>query len=435
MENESGAAQRPIIADIRKNIRQLQAIAAFIFITLFAVILRYLYKPVSDRVAFIPEVSITLILIIILVLTSIGFYLLRTVSRRILTNIGKYSTQLDNILTMTRDVREEVHIDILYEKIIDYSLSLTGSDAGSILLLDGDNLVFQVVRGEKAIDLLGTMRPKDRGIAGWVAEHSSPLLIDNAGAEPRFDQEVDSITDTLPGSLLCVPLSTKTGVIGVIELLSRKEGFYTAKDEEIISYLADQAAVSIAGARFVEDQKNYEIHLTDILLEAIDYQIPEKVGHSKRVAMYSNIIANAIHLSEERKKRLYFAGLLHDVGFLKIKGDESFVRQEYQKHSVIGYEMIKPINFYSDISPFILYHHEKYDGTGYPSGLSGEDIPLEARIIAIAEAFDAMVSSTSYKIPLDFDSAIQELKRNAGSQFDFWLVDVFVANISAEQLP
>ena len=318
---------------------------------------------------------------------------------------------------------------------MDYSLSLTGSDAGSILLLDGNNLVFQVIRGEKAIDLLGTIRSKEQGIAGWVAEHGSPLRIGSAAAESRFDPEIDSLTDTLPGSLLCVPLATKTGVIGVIELLNRKEEFYTAKDEEIISYLADQAAVSISGAKFLEDQKNYEIHLTDILLEAIDYQIPEKMGHSKRVAMYSNIVANAIHLPEEKRKRLYFAGLLHDVGFLKIKGDETFVRQEYQKHPVIGFEMIKPINFYTDIAPFILHHHEKYDGTGYPSGLSGEEIPLEARIIAIAEAFDAMVSSTSYKIPLDFDSAIKELKRNAGSQFDFWLVDVFVNNISEEHLP
>ena len=134
-------------------------------------------------------------------------------------------------------------------------------------------------------------------------------------------------------------------------------------------------------------------------------------------------------------KRLYFACLSHDVGFLRIKADEN-----YQSRRISGnilqsaMKYISPINFYADIAPFILHHHERYDGFGYPEGLKGEGIPLESRIIAIAEAFDAMVSETSYKVPLDFDSAVLELQRNAGSQFDFWLVEVFVNNITTEHL-
>jgi HD-GYP domain-containing protein (c-di-GMP phosphodiesterase class II) len=85
-------------------------------------------------------------------------------------------------------------------------------------------------------------------------------------------------------------------------------------------------------------------------------------------------------MSEEEQKRLYFAGLLHDVGFLRIKADENYQREYFTRHPVIGYEMIRPINFYADIAPLILYHHERYDGSGYPKGLKGEVIPLEARI-------------------------------------------------------
>ena len=95
-----------------------------------------------------------------------------------------------------------------------------------------------------------------------------------------------------------------------------------------------------------------------------------------------------------------------------------YSKEEFMRHPVVGYEMIKPINFYADIAPYILHHHERYDGYGYPSQLKGGEIPLVSRIISIAEAFDAMTSDTSYKIPISLEAALEELTKNAGTQFD-----------------
>jgi transcriptional regulator with GAF, ATPase, and Fis domain len=264
---------------------------------------------------FLPDISITLIIGIILFLTVIGFYMWGVVTRRIISSIEKYRNRLDRILTITKDLREELYGDILLNKIMDYSISITQSDAGSILLAEDNDLAVRVVRGGKGDELIGMTIPKGKGIAGWVAEKGQPVRLSDVKGDERFNPEVDEITGYQTKSVLCVPLTMKTGVVGVVELLNKKDGLYSERDEEIIAYLADQAAISLARARFYEDQKNYEIHLTDILLESMDFQIPEKIGHSKRVAKYSNIIAKAINMSEEEQKRLYFACLLHDVGF------------------------------------------------------------------------------------------------------------------------
>jgi HD superfamily phosphodiesterase/membrane protein implicated in regulation of membrane protease activity len=433
MSKQAKSDKTSIIEEIRAKLRFLNLIAAFIVLTLLAVILRYLFKPFSEALDFLPDISITLIIVIILILTIAGFIMWRTVSQKIIRSIEKYRERLDTIFTVTKDMREETYGDILIDKIISYGISLTQSDAGFVLLKDDSNFAFRIVKGPARDTLIGTPFLKEKGIAGWVLKNGKSLNIPNVTDDKRFDASVDALSGDQTKAVLSVPLSTKKGMLGVIEL-SKQEGSYSDRDTELLAYLADQAATSLVQTQFHEDQKNYEIHITDILLKAIDAHIPEKRGHSHRVAKYSNIIAKAINMSEEKKKRLYLASLLHDIGFLRIKAEEMLTREDCIKHSVIGYEMIRPINFYADITPFILHHHERYDGSGYPAKLQGEAIPLEARIIAIAEAFDAMTSGSYYKVPVKLDEAVRELEENAGTQFDASLVEAFTKNILPDHL-
>lgn len=433
MADENRKDYSSAIQEISKKIRLSLSIITFVIITLFAVIVKYLYVPISSYLNFLPDISVTVIIVITFLLSLLGLYLSMMISRKVFRIIKDYSTRLERILNITMDLREEIYGDILLEKIMDYALSITRSDAGSILLIDNDKLIFKIVKGEKAEKLIGTSVEKGKGISGWVAETGIPVRIPDVSKDKRFNSSIDTLTGYQTKSILCMPLKTKSGVIGVLELLNKTdERPYRERDEEIITYLAEQAAISIIKTKFYEDQKNYEIHLTEMLLEAIDFHITEKSGHSRRVARYGNLIAKGLSMSDEEKKRLYFASLLHDIGFLKINPDDAYKKEEYIKHPVIGYEMIKPINFYADIAPIILHHHERFDGYGYPSQLKGEDIPLEARIIAVAETFDAMISTMSYRVPVSFSKAVEELKRNAGTQFDPELVDIFVNNIEPQ---
>lgn len=436
MEKEMGIKGTSLISEIRQKFRYLNTMAAAITAALLAVII-YLYISAGRDTGFLSNASIPLLIIMALAisLAAAGFYIARLLSMQIITGIAGYSSRLDHILnTITKDVRDEIYGDILLNKIMDYSLSITNSDAGSVLLLEGDKLVFKIIKGEKTDILTNTAIPKDKGIAGWVVKNCRPLRIADTTADERFYPDIDNMTGYQTKSLLCVPLVTKEGTAGVIELLNKKDGFYTERDEEILTYIADQAAISLARAKFYEDQKNYEIHLTNILLQAMDNQLPERAGHSRRTARLSNIMAGALALPERKKKRLHLASLLHDIGFLKINADNTFQPENFIRHPVIGYELISQINFYADIAPFILYHHERYDGKGYPAALNGEAIPVESRIIAIAEAFDSMMSGVSYKVPVNFNLAVGELRRCAGTQFDPELVEVFIKNLRLEQI-
>jgi putative methionine-R-sulfoxide reductase with GAF domain len=436
MTEERQTKQSSAIQEIDKKIRLSIVVLAFVVITLFSLILYHFYFTLlSDHPVFLPDISIKLILAISFILSLIGLSMSVRMSQEVIRIVHDYSNKLERMLSITRDLREEIYGDILLEKILDNAMSITKADAGSILLLEDNKLVFKIVRGEKAPKLLGTTIEKGSGIAGWVAESGKSVRISDVTSDKRFNSDIDAVIGYTTKSVLGVPLIARAEVIGVLELLNRKDGRpFRQRDEEIISYLAGQAAISILKTRFFEDQKNYEIHLTEMLLEAIDFHIVEKKGHSKRVARYSNIMARGLNLPDEQKKKLYHAALLHDVGFLKISPDDAFRKEEYMKHPVIGYEMIKPISFYADIAPFILHHHERYDGHGYPSKLKGEDIPLEARIIAIAEAFDAMISQTSYKVPMSFTEAAEELRHTSDSQFDGKLVEIFTANIDPQHI-
>lgn len=163
-------------------------------------------------------------------------------------------------------------------------------------------------------------------------------------------------------------------------------------------------------------------------------------AHCEKVAEYAAIIATELKMQPEQVKAVKLAGFLHDIGKLEVPGEilikEGPLNDEemdnIRQHPWWGINILRSFQGFNKILPAILYHHERYDGNGYPEGLAGENIPLFARIINIADSFDAMVSHRPYKRNLSLEEAIHELEKNAGSQFDPALAGIFVNVLKAQ---
>ena len=190
----------------------------------------------------------------------------------------------------------------------------------------------------------------------------------------------------------------------------------------------------------LDELKGAYITVISSLVKALEEKDMYTAGHSERVAGYSLMLADSIGMKKEEMQILKYASLLHDLGKIGIpdkilnkKGElTSEERDIINKHEIESVRILEPVKFFKECLPLILHHHERFDGKGYPHGLSAERIPLGARIIAIADTFDAMTSGRSYNQPLKTDQAVAVLKENAGTQFDPNLVKKFAEALAKE---
>jgi len=361
-------------------------------------------------------------------ITIEGYKLLSNAIKLLQRNqLAKFSSLLNSTLE-PKDIQR---------KAMEAIINVVNSEVGSLLIIDENtgDLKFEVALGDKENQIKEITLKKGEGIAGWVAMNGKPVLINDCSKDSRFSANVDKKVGFSTKNMICVPVKSKNKIIGVLQAINKKNnGKFSNDDLALLSSLSEQVAIALENARLFDELQKLFIDSAQALAEAIEKRDPYTGGHIWRVVNYSLAIGKYLNLDKESMFILKLSAILHDIG--KIGIDDHILRKpapldynEFEiikQHPLLGAEIIKRIERLSAILPGVLYHHERYDGKGYPFKLKGKDIPLIAKIIAVADTFDAICSSRPYRRGLTAEKGKQEVIRCSGTQFAPEVVKAFV---------
>jgi HD-GYP domain-containing protein (c-di-GMP phosphodiesterase class II) len=350
-------------------------------------------------------------------------------------HLGRAVERLSTIYKIGLAINSTIDIDRLFNLIVRTTTTTLNATIGYIILYDAENgclNVTNLIGSGKLLAPKTAIPMKESSVSTWVIRNRQPILIADINDTPQFDRFSDLGYERK--SLICAPLMVKGEIIGTISVVNKSDDSQFNSDEmEMLSTIAAQAAIAIKNATLYDEQQQTYLNTIQALVSAIEASDSYTKGHSERVTRYSLEIGRRLNLSADRMQILERAAILHDIG--KIGVDLSLLHKEgkltsqdirdLQQHPSIGMHILEPIEFLHDVRVCIGQHHERFDGMGYPNRIRKEEQLLEARILAIADSFDAMTSDRPYRKALSLDVAITELHENAGSQFDPDIVNVF----------
>jgi putative nucleotidyltransferase with HDIG domain len=364
---------------------------------------------------------------------------------RLLSEQAALNEKLAAILQMSRNLTADLHFDRLFELIISKVTEVMEAQRTSLYLIDWESREIWT----KVAQQIDQIRlPLGQGISGRVAETGKKINVGDAWRLTYFQRDFDLKNNFRTRSVLCLPVQNrKQERIAVIQVLNKGNGSrFDENDEFILEAFGSQVAVSLENSFLMDElQISFESSIKT-LSATVDSRHPLTAGHSQRVTEYASLIAREMGLGEEELKVIKYAALLHDIGKIGIRDDVlmkdgSFTpeeRVEMNTHSVRTRNILENFHFPRSlrrVPQIASQHHEKINGKGYPDGVSGENLPLLSKILAVADAFDALTSRRDYPKycgnttmtcePMPPARVIQILQDEAGTHFDRDVIAAF----------
>lgn len=352
-------------------------------------------------------------------------------------NTSMYIQIMERLLHVVQELSAARNLDMVMDIVRHSVRDLTGSDGATFVLREND---FCYYAQEDAISPLwkGNRFPMEACISGWVMLNRKPAIIEDIYVDSRVP--IDAYKTTFVKSLATVPIKTNNP-IGAIGCYWSERHIATPEQIKVLQVLADTAAIAMENIHY----QNIIATKAKQLEEAIDgtlFTIAKMVeqkdlytaGHQRRVAMIGLAISNEMGWSQERCESVFRAGVVHDIGKIGIPSEllskpAELTTLEFaliKTHSEAGYTILKDVPLLLPTAQIILQHHERFNGSGYPYGLKNDEILPEARILAVADVFESMISHRPYRPALGIDAAIEELVMNKEILYHPDIVEVIV---------
>lgn len=339
--------------------------------------------------------------------------------------------------------KEPLSPRVVLGRLVAAAKALSGATLARVLLFapthDEEGLVVEEAVGDGAEALRGARLGPTEGIATFAAVVGEGVVAERAAAHPRYSHKCDE-TATEEKGFLCVPLRSGP-VWGALSLTGHARGSFDPEAVAIAERLAAQGAMHVDNLLAQDRSANFFTHVSEILVSILDSMDVFNQGQARAVATYADMVTRRLGLPDDKRRDVHYAALLHDIGKTRVHPSlltaegvfRPEAREQMQAHCALGLEMLKPITAFASLLPMIHAHHERWDGKGYPCGLAGEDIPLGARVIAVADAFQAMTHGRPYAPARSTEEAIRVLEEGAGTQFDPRVVRLFAAEYRRHQ--
>jgi len=262
-----------------------------------------------------------------------------------------------------------------------------------------------------------------------------PIIVNEKEAYGRSEHRIIK-------SFICQPLMSKGKSIGSISLIRTRDiHHFTIGQLTTLSLFAGKAAMSIENSKLYTELEEAYFDTVEALANSIEARDKYTGGHTERVLEITLGIARKVNWRPEKIKELRMGAILHDIGKIGVPDailnkPSALTPEEHavmKSHPELGAHIIRQVKFLNPALPYILYHHERYDGKGYPTGLKGENIPIQGRLLAVVDTFDAITSDRPYRKSRSIEKAVDEIKRCAGTQFDPVIVKAFLETIKTNE--
>lgn len=427
-----GRKDMDTIAYIRNHLRTAGLTVLFGITVVLLLIAKIVYGYLGD----LPRLSVAVILWMLMLVSASAFGLARMTTQRAIRAIDDYRNKLEMLLYTSRDIHSEELTSVkregsLVDRVLEAALAMTDADAAAFIATEGQGVRFAAVQGPYADKMRGLSLPSVSGIVDGALRSPNPVVVEQIPENDGYRNIVHREARMIVKSALCMPINREGKTIGVMMLAKTVTGHFTKDDEELLQFFINQSLISQKNAEYHETMRDMKLQLMNFLVEAVE-RLWGKNGHSQKVTQYALKIGRTLSLNEAALLQLRDAAMLHDIGLLRCD------RKGYHLHSVFGHQLLGSMAFFREIAPAVLHHHERFDGAGYPAHLKGEEIPLQSRILGIAEAFDVMTSVHSFRNmkarPMNMAEAMEELRKNAGTQFDARLVNLFSDVLTEEEV-